>query len=44
MASAAASKPAPSESCSMYVCDGSSSLDIGGRRSFPSSACKCVPN
>jgi len=36
---AAASSP---DACPMYVCDGSSSLDIGGRRSFPSSACHCV--
>jgi hypothetical protein len=38
----AAAAAAPS--CPMYVCDGSSSLDIGGRRSFPSSACSCISN
>lgn len=31
--------PAP---CSAYVCDGTFTVDAAGRRSFPSSACRCV--
>ena len=28
--------------CAAYVCDGAHTIDAAGRRSFPSSACRCV--
>jgi hypothetical protein len=28
--------------CSMYVCDGTYTMDAAGRRSFPSSSCRCL--
>lgn len=33
--------PAP-KTCTAYVCDGAQKLDAAGRRSFPTSACRCV--
>ena len=34
----------PSAPCAAYVCDGANTIDVSGRRSFPSSSCRCVTN